>query len=146
MDGAAEGAYLELVGPGKAVQPPLGEDVGQGEGDGGIPLLVAAQGRLEEGKGAEVLAHGRGHIGGSAAEIKHGRYLGNGLFGYIHAGAFARRAHFAIGIPHAADRGNDTLNTGAGHLGDVVGGHTGTTFRSAYLNDGNLTVNYLDFF
>ena len=143
---------MELVGPGKAVQPPLGEDVGQGEGDGGIALLVAAQGRLEEGKGAEVLAHGRGHIGGSAAEIKHGGYLGNGLFGHIHAGAFAHttlhrnHAVFATGIPHAADRGNDTLNTGAGHVGDVVGGYTGTTFGSAYLNDGNLALKYLDFF
>ena len=115
-------------------------------------LLVAAQGRLEEGKGAEVLAHGRGHIGGSATEVKLGGYLGNGLFGYIHAGALAHttlhrnHAVFATGIPHAADRGNDTLNTGAGHVGDVVGGHTGTGFGSAYLNDVNIALKYLDFF
>ena len=53
-------------------------------------------------------------------------YLGNGLFGHIHACAFADtalhsdHALLATGKTHAADSGNDALHAGSRHVGDVV--------------------------
>ena len=142
LDGAVEGAYLEAVAPGKALQVPLGEGVGQGEGDADATLLVAAQGRLEEGEGAEVLPQGGRGVGGGAVEIEGGTYLGYCLFGHIYARALADTAmhrHHAIlatGSAHTCHGGNDTLHAPPWHTGNIVCRHTHAAFGGTDFNYG----------
>ena len=91
VERAVEDAHLEVVGPGKAVQLPLREAVGHGERHLHPALFVAAQGRLEQGHGRQILPQCRG-LASAAIELQQGLKLSYGLLGHIHPRALAHAA------------------------------------------------------
>ena len=129
------------------MQLPLCEAVGHGERHLHPALFVAAQGRLEQGHGRQVLPQRRG-LASAAIELQQGLKLRYGLFGHIHPRALAHAAlhgHLSSGIAvaHAAHGGHNLLDAVSRHAGDVICRQACAALGGANLDDRHLVCHYL---